>query len=80
MTPTPDKAYLPVIEAAGGIVWRNQDRKNHLIIIHRPKYDDWTLPKGKRDPGEHWQETALREVFEETSCVTKLGDEQVVYL
>ena len=39
-----------------------------LAVIHRPHHQDWSLPKGKRDPGESWQETALREVLEETAC------------
>ena len=36
------------------------------MLVHRPKYDDWTLPKGKLQPGECWQEAAVREVAEET--------------
>ncbi|MBM3144566.1 MAG: NUDIX hydrolase [Chloroflexi bacterium] len=57
-----------VIEAAGGLLWRETPSGRELALIHRRKYDDWTLPKGKRDPGERWQDTALREVFEETGC------------
>lgn len=63
------KAHNPhkkVIEAAGGLLWRDASPEREIAIIHRPDYDDWTLPKGKRDPGETWQETALREVKEET--------------
>ena len=56
----------PVIEAAGGILYRETPRGPEIVLIHRDRYDDWTLPKGKREPGETWQETALREVFEET--------------
>jgi 8-oxo-dGTP diphosphatase len=57
-----------VIEAAGGLLWRRAGDVAKLAVIHRPHHQDWSLPKGKRDPGESWQETALREVFEETGC------------
>jgi len=68
-TERPDKK---VIEAAGGLVWRDSPQGPELLIIHRPRYDDWTLPKGKRKKGERWQETALREVKEETGCAARL--------
>jgi 8-oxo-dGTP diphosphatase len=51
------------IEAAGGVV---VDEHGRVAVVHRPKYDDWTLPKGKLDPGETFEEAALREVWEET--------------
>jgi 8-oxo-dGTP diphosphatase len=57
-----------VIEAAGGILWRRRGEVAEVAVIHRPKHQDWSLPKGKRELGESWQETALREVFEETGC------------
>lgn len=57
-----------VIEAAGGIVWRRPGARAEVAVIHRPRHQDWSLPKGKRDPGESWQETALREVWEEIGC------------
>ena len=57
-----------VIEAAGAILWRRSVGPAELAVIHRPRHQDWSLPKGKRDPGESWQETALREVWEETAC------------
>ena len=63
-----------VIRAAGGLLWRRTSRGIHLALVHRPKYDDWSLPKGKLEDGESWQEAAVREVREETSCeVTVTG-------
>ena len=50
------------IEAAGGVVVRG----GQVALVHRPRYDDWTLPKGKLDPGESFEEAAVREVEEET--------------
>jgi len=61
-----------VIEAAGGLLWRKTPQGRELAVVHRQRYDDWTLPKGKRDPGERWQETALREIEEETGCKADL--------
>lgn len=56
-----------VIKAAGGLVFReNSKGKLRILAAHRPKYDDWGLPKGKADKGETPEETAVREVFEET--------------
>jgi len=49
--------------AAGGVVVRDDGR---IAVIHRPRYDDWSLPKGKLDPGESFQDGAVREVLEET--------------
>ena len=50
------------IHAAGGVVMR----EGQVAVVHRPRYDDWTLPKGKLDSGESFEEAALREVEEET--------------
>jgi len=44
-------------------------------VIHRERYDDWTFPKGKLDPGESWEQAAVREVWEETAIVPVLGAE-----
>ncbi len=55
------------ILAAGGIVWRDASRRE-LLLIHRLRYDDWSLPKGKLDPDETFLAAALREVAEETGC------------
>jgi 8-oxo-dGTP diphosphatase len=60
------------IEAAGGVVL---DDRGRVAIVHRPRYDDWSLPKGKLDPGETFEEAALREVWEETGMRCALGDE-----
>ena len=62
-----------VIQAAGGLVWRETPQGRSLAVIHRPRHDDWTLPKGKLFQGESWQEAALREVQEETSCEVRLA-------
>jgi 8-oxo-dGTP pyrophosphatase MutT (NUDIX family) len=69
----------PPVRAAGGVVWRPGPRGDEpeVLLVHRPKYDDWSLPKGKRDPGETDEETAWREVHEETGLRCRLGDELV---
>ena len=54
------------VRAGGGIVVRERDDELELLVVHRPRYDDWTFPKGKQDPGETDLETAWREVVEET--------------
>jgi 8-oxo-dGTP pyrophosphatase MutT (NUDIX family) len=69
-----DAALGDVIRAAGGLVWRNSSRGREVALIHRPKYDDWTLPKGKLTDGESWQEAAVREVEEETGLDVRIGD------
>jgi 8-oxo-dGTP pyrophosphatase MutT (NUDIX family) len=51
-----------VVRAAGGLVMRD----GNVLLVHRPRYDDWTFPKGKADPGESDEDCALREVEEET--------------
>jgi len=55
-----------IVLAAGGIVLTGRNPTLEVLVIHRPAYDDWTLPKGHVDPQEELEETALREVFEET--------------
>ncbi len=68
-----------VVRAAGGVVRRGGE----IALVHRPKYDDWSLPKGKLDPGEAVAGAAVREVAEETGCegesLGKLGDVRYVY-
>ncbi|HEX8769535.1 MAG TPA: NUDIX hydrolase [Acidimicrobiales bacterium] len=56
-----------LVRAAGGVVRRaGPGGETEVLLVHRPKYDDWTIPKGKLDPGESDLEAALREVEEET--------------
>jgi len=61
-----------IIEAAGGLIWRDSTNNKELAVIHRTKHNDWTLPKGKLKPGETWKEAALREVYEETGCKVEI--------
>jgi 8-oxo-dGTP pyrophosphatase MutT (NUDIX family) len=60
------------VRAAGGVVQREG---GEVLVVHRPKYDDWTLPKGKAEPGESDEDCALREVEEETGLRCRLGAE-----
>lgn len=60
-----------MIKAAGGVIVRD----GHVLLVHRPRYDDWSFPKGKLEPGETWEEAALREVEEETGLRCRLGRE-----
>ena len=60
------------VKAAGGVV---VDVEGRVLLVHRPRYDDWTLPKGKLDPGETFEAAALREVREETGLECALGRE-----
>ncbi len=72
-----DAAADGVIHAAGCVLWRLSDRDRgpgrEVALVHRPRYDDWSLPKGKCQPGEHVLETAIREVAEETGGAVVLG-------
>lgn len=61
----------PVVRAGGGLVVRD----GTVLLVHRPKYDDWTFPKGKADPDESYEDCALREVWEETGLRCALGPE-----
>jgi len=61
------------ILSAGAVPWRRAAHGIEVLLVHRPKYDDWSLPKGKREPGEHVLLTAAREVLEETSVRPVLG-------
>jgi 8-oxo-dGTP diphosphatase len=66
---------LAEVKAAGGVVWRRGPRGIELVLVHRPRYDDWSLPKGKLDSGESWEDAAIREVLEEVGLRCRLGDE-----
>ena len=62
----------PVL-AAGAVVWRTVGDAVDVLLVHRPRYDDWSFPKGKLDPGEHALAAAVREVEEETGVRTRVG-------
>jgi len=59
--------------AAGGVVWREQRGERQVLLVHRPRYDDWSLPKGKLVPHEHVLVAARREIEEETGQRVILG-------
>lgn len=54
------------VRAAGGLLWRKASGGYEIAIVHRNRYNDWSLPKGKLREGESWLQAALREVKEET--------------
>ncbi|MGI5470227.1 NUDIX hydrolase [Streptomyces sp. CA-132043] len=66
-----------VILAAGCVLWRRSGERDGLeiAVVYRPKWGDWSLPKGKAEPGEEARATAVREVFEETGMTCTLGPE-----
>ena len=68
--------------AAGGVIWRHRatpapesggNRRVEVLVAHRPRYDDWTFPKGKPEVGEDLAATAVREIAEETGLRVRLG-------
>lgn len=63
------------VRAAGGVVWRANGDGVEVLIVHRPRYDDWSLPKGKLEAGETEEHAARREVEEETGLRCHVGDE-----
>jgi 8-oxo-dGTP diphosphatase len=65
----------PQVKAAGGVLVRTGPEGPEVAVIHRPKYEDWSLPKGKLDNGEGFEQAALREVEEETGMRAELGPE-----
>ena len=73
----PGPAYpVVVIEAAGGVIWRETLRQQiEILLVHRPRYADWSLPKGKLKRGESALQCALREVREETGLLCRVGPE-----
>jgi 8-oxo-dGTP diphosphatase len=73
---------VPLIQAAGAVLWRkNENSEIEIAVIHRPRYDDWSLPKGKVENGESHIATAYREVLEETGYTSTFGPEigNVIY-
>ncbi|GAB3128432.1 NUDIX hydrolase [Tsukamurella serpentis] len=71
-------AAEPVVRAAGGVLWRESADGPEVAVVHRPRYDDWSLPKGHVEPDEHPVVGGLREVVEETGFrarfVREIGD------
>ena len=65
----------PDVKAAGGVMVKREDGVVQVAVIHRPKYKDWSLPKGKLESGESFEQAALREVEEETGFRCELGRE-----
>jgi 8-oxo-dGTP pyrophosphatase MutT (NUDIX family) len=72
------KGATATVRAAGGVVTREGPVGAEILLVHRPRYDDWSLPKGKAELGESDEACALREVEEETSLVCELGEEVAV--
>ena len=70
---SPPEATGPDVVAAGAVTTRKGPAGREFLLVHRPKYDDWSFPKGKQDPGEHVTATAVREVLEETGIEIRLG-------
>jgi 8-oxo-dGTP pyrophosphatase MutT (NUDIX family) len=65
----------PEVLAAGGVIWRRGEDGVEVLLVHRPKYEDWTFAKGKLEPGERFRDAARREVLEETGYEVEIGDE-----
>ena len=63
------------VAAAGGVVVREAGEGQEVALVHRPRYDDWSLPKGKLEQGESFEDAALREIEEETGLSCRLGPE-----
>jgi 8-oxo-(d)GTP phosphatase len=63
----------PTVLAAGGVLWRGDPSDPEVAVVHRPRYDDWSLPKGKAKPSEHLLVTGLREMAEETGYQPRIG-------
>ena len=76
--PRPEHALLEMtaeVRAAGGLVRRRVDGRVLTVLVHRPRYDDWSFPKGKLHDGESFEEAALREVLEETGLECRIDGE-----
>jgi 8-oxo-dGTP diphosphatase len=75
---TTQETGLTIVPAAGTVLWRNATDRHgrdqlEIAVIHRPRYDDWSLPKGKAEPGETLPACAVRETHEETGFQAVLG-------
>ena len=73
MSDSSTRKDVKVVHAAGAVLWREHAGRIEIAIVHRPRYDDWSLPKGKMDPGEAHPVTAVREIREETGFDSRLG-------
>jgi 8-oxo-(d)GTP phosphatase len=73
---------MKIVRAAGGVPWRDNGGGVEVVLVHRPRYGDWTLPKGKLDHGEHELVAAVREVWEETglTCAPQVRLPSIRYL
>ncbi|WP_242424476.1 NUDIX hydrolase, partial [Frankia sp. EI5c] len=69
----PERGGAPV-RAAGGVVWRPAAEEVEIVLVHRPRHEDWSLPKGKLDDGETWLAAAVREIEEETGFAVEVGE------
>lgn len=69
MPTSPESA--PEVQAAGGVMVRD----GRVAVVHRPYREDWSIPKGKLDPGESFEQAAVRELEEETGFTVELADE-----
>jgi 8-oxo-dGTP diphosphatase len=63
------------VRAAGAVLSCRRDGRAEVLLVHRPKYDDWSFPKGKCAPGETDEACAIREVEEEAGLRVRLGEE-----
>jgi 8-oxo-dGTP pyrophosphatase MutT (NUDIX family) len=63
------------VRAGGGVVWRRGDEGIEVLLVHRPRYRDWSFPKGKAKDGERDEDAARREVAEEVGLTCELGPE-----
>lgn len=73
MSDSSTRKKVKTVHAAGAVLWREHAGRTEVAVVHRPRYDDWSLPKGKVDPGESHPATAVREIREETGFESRLG-------